>query len=74
MAKLTKCTERSITNIRKKMRLFSSPNPPESLPAQWYAVQTGHCKLIPRDPNTYLKSTVSQPYRCCAKPYTGSGL
>lgn len=28
MAKLAKCTERSITNIRKKMRLFGSPNPP----------------------------------------------
>jgi hypothetical protein len=28
MAKLAKCTERSITNIRKKIRLFGSPNPP----------------------------------------------
>jgi hypothetical protein len=27
MAKLANCTERSITNIRKKMRLFGSPNP-----------------------------------------------
>ncbi|KAJ5115113.1 hypothetical protein NUU61_000872 [Penicillium alfredii] len=29
MAKLAKCTERSITNIRKIMRLFGSPNPPK---------------------------------------------
>ena len=39
-----------------------------------YAVQTGHCKLTLVVLNVYLKSTVSQPYRCCAKPYTGSGL
>lgn len=26
MAKLAKCSERSITNIRKKMRLFGSPS------------------------------------------------
>ena len=32
MAKLAKCTERSITNIRKKMRLFGSPNPPHIPP------------------------------------------
>jgi hypothetical protein len=32
MAKLAKCTERPITNIRKKMRLFGSPNPPKIPP------------------------------------------
>ena len=32
MAKLAKCSERSITNIRKKMRLFGSPNPPTIAP------------------------------------------
>jgi hypothetical protein len=37
MAKLAKCSERSITNIRKNLRLFSSPNsptiPPSPLPS-----------------------------------------
>ena len=33
MAKPAKCSERSITNIRKKMRLFS-PNPPKIPPGQ----------------------------------------
>jgi hypothetical protein len=32
MAKPAKCLERSITNIRKKMRLFGSPNPPKIPP------------------------------------------
>ncbi|KAJ6178165.1 hypothetical protein N7519_008626 [Penicillium mononematosum] len=32
VAKLAKCTERSITNIRKKMRLFGSPDPPKIPP------------------------------------------
>jgi transposase len=34
MAKLAECSERSITNIRKKMRLFGSPNPPTIPPGQ----------------------------------------
>jgi len=61
------CQYSAIIHLKYKIGYIQ----PESI---CYAVQTGHCKLILRGPNTYLKSTVSQPYRCYPKPYTGSDL
>lgn len=59
MAKLAKCTERSITNIRKKMRLFGSPNPPKIPPGPPPIVTSimlnTLCDYLAKIPSLYLE-------------------
>ncbi|KAJ5216904.1 hypothetical protein N7468_009912 [Penicillium chermesinum] len=59
MAKLAKCSERSITNIRKKMRLFGSSNPPTIVPGPPPSItpmmQDALCDQLAESPSLYIE-------------------
>lgn len=59
MAKLAKCSERSITNIRKNMRLFGSPNsptiPPGPPPSITPVMLDALCDHLAEIPGLYIE-------------------
>lgn len=59
MAKLAKCRERSIINIRKYMRLFGSPNsptiPPDLPPSITPVVLDALCDHLAGTPGHYIE-------------------
>lgn len=59
MAKLAKCSERSITKIRKNMRLFGSPNsptiPPGPSPSITPVMLDALCDHLIKKPSLYIE-------------------